>query len=259
MSRQAFGEAVRILARRAGLGMLLGIAGAFAVTLLSWVVSSMATPAAADPAPPLINVVDTHDTVGLVNDTLQDAAQGNLDAVTTRVLPPESKAATSARPIVVESLDHMLSHVEKTVGSQVPEPEHRPMRSIGAVGQAAAPDFVPSPPPERHVINPPVHRPPVPVHVPAHSGLHAAEQHNVVPGQDRPAGPAAPAPGPQWDLPSAPAPSGSAGSGFHSPDTPAFESSASPFWTGRTVYRPLRSTAPVVFRTVNAQPGVTPD
>ncbi|HJQ45855.1 MAG TPA: hypothetical protein VJ870_05945 [Amycolatopsis sp.] len=257
MNRQALGQAVCTVVRRVGLGVLLGIAGACAVTVLSWMVSSMAASAAEEPAAPLVNVVGSDDPLGLVDNTVHDTVHDAVETVTTRVLPPQQK---TAGPIVVGSLDQMLGHFEKTVGSLVPEAKQTPARATRAAHQPAAPVLVPSPPPEKHVDNPPVHRPPVPLQAidPPHNAAPSAEQHRSTP-DDQPAGPAAPAPSPQWDVPSAPAPSGSAGSGFHSPDTSAFAGDESPFWTGRTVYRPLRSAGPVVFRTVNAQPGVTPD
>ncbi|HVW42321.1 MAG TPA: hypothetical protein VHC18_13310 [Amycolatopsis sp.] len=259
MSRQALGQAMCTVVRRVGLGVLLGIAGAFAVTLLSWMASSMAASADEEPAPPLVNVVDTGDPLGLVNDTVHDAVRDTVETVSTKVMPPEPKAVTSAEPLVTDSLGQTLRHVGKTVGSLVPEPKHAPVRTTDTVRKPATPAAVPSPPPEKHVITPPVRRPPVPVQAtgPLHQAPPAAETHQPAPGDHQPEGPAAPAS--PWGVPSAPA-SNSAGTGFHSPDTPAFEGSASPFWTGRTLYRPLlRSTCPVVFRTVNAQPGVTPD
>ena len=260
VSRQALCQAVRTVVRRVGVGLLLGIAGAFAVTLLSWVASSMTASADEEPATPLVNVVDTDDALGLVHNTVHDTVHDAVDTVTTKVLPPEARVLTSANPVVANSLDQTLTGVEKTFGSLAPEQKHRSVQDTGTVRKAAAPVVVPSPPPEKHVISPPVHRPPVPVKavVPAHSAPPAAE-HQPAPANDQPEAPISPVPGTQWGVPSAPAPGGGAGSGLHSPDTSAFDGGVSPFWTGRAVYRPMPSTGPVVFRTVNAQPGVTPD
>jgi len=260
MSRQALGQVARTVVRRFGLGVLLGIAGAFAVTLLSWMLSSATASAdEEEPSPPLINVIGADDAVGMVDSTVHDALHDTVDAVTTKVLPPDSKAATPP------ALTQTLTHVDDAVGSLAAEakPKHEPAKTTkgktSAVRHAAAPAFVPAPPPEKPVISQPVRRPPVPVKAiaPVHVPAPSTTEHHTVPKGDQPEGPAAPAP--QWGMPSAPAPSGSAGSGFHSPDTPVCYGGAFSFWTGRAVHRPLRSTGPVVLRTVNAQPGVTPD
>ncbi|NKQ53260.1 hypothetical protein HFP15_10235 [Amycolatopsis sp. K13G38] len=242
------------MAGRIGLGVLLGIAGAFVVTALSWLASSTAASAEEDPAPPLVNLSGTGETLDLVHDTVR----GTVDTVTAKVLPPPVQPK-EAGPAVDKVVDETLGQVDRTVSALSTKPAKH--RSAPATAErTVVPAGVPAPPPDRHVIQPPVKRPPVPIHVaaaPAPSAPPAAEHHAPAPGSGVPHGPVVPGPGP--GLPAAPAPSGGAGSTFHAPDTPVFDSGVSRFWAGQPTYRMPRRAVPVVFRTVNAQPGVTPD
>lgn len=252
---QALGQTGRTLVRRVGFSVLLGITGAFAVTVLCWLFSSAAASAEENPVPPLANVVDdATGSLGVVND-VHDTVQ----EVTTKVLPPPPPRAATT-PTVTDTVSATVTDLGNDVRSLVERPAHRRGHLAAGTSKAAgAPMPAKAPAAGKPVVRAGAEGKQV---APAKAvskprvAPPTTDKQQVERPVDNPPAPA-PDPGPQPTAPMVPA--GPAGGGFHSPDTPFFEAGSSARWIALPVSRPLRPAGPVVFRVVHAQPGVTPD
>lgn len=261
MLRQTLDHAGRTFVRPLGLRVLLAFAGAFVLTALGWLFSVTVASAEEKSPPPVVNILDqaagTVETVNdTVHDTLHDTVHDTVHAVATTVLPPPPGRAAAA-PSLVDSVHAAVEDLGKSVRVMVDPPVHRSSRtSAGSVKTSTAP--VVSPPSAPRVAAAPAVSRPVPVTAPSPVAWRPAPPPVVdqQPTTGPPAGPVSD--GGRWNVPAAPANTGGAG-GFHTPDAPVFATTSSVRDAGLPAVRASRPAGPVVFRVVNAQPGVTPD
>jgi hypothetical protein len=250
MLRQTLDPAGRTFVRPLVLRVLLGFAGAFALTALGWLFSVTVASAEEESPPPVMNILDqTAGTLDTVSDTVH--------AVATTVLPPPPEHAASSSS-VVDSVHAAVDDLGKSLRVMVDPPVPQPSRiSAGSVKTSTASMVWPPSVPRAAAVA--VSRP---VAVKALSPVAWRPAPPPVVGQQPKSGPPA-APGPvldggQWNVPTAPTNTGGAG-GFHTPDAPVFATTSSARDAGLPVVRASRPAGPFVFRVVNAQPGVTPD
>lgn len=253
MLRQTLDHAGRTFVRPLGLRVLLGFAGALVLTALGWLFSATTASAEEKSPPPLVNIVgEATGTLDTVNDTVH--------AVATTVLPPAPERTASV-PLVVDSVQAAVNHLGKSVRGMVDPPVHRSSRISASRG--TTPTAPVGSPPSAHRAAAATDSGPVPVPVKALAPVTLRAVPPPVVGEQPKTGLPRPAPGPvsdgcQWNVPVVPVNTGGAG-GFHAPDTPVFATTSSVRDAGLPDVRASRPASPVVFRVVNAQPGVTPD